>query len=101
MASRLDLQTLLEGILGSNNVYFQPPASVQIRYPAIVYEFADYSVWNANDGKYILQKAYTVTFIHKDPDNQITDAIHQLPYCDFDRRMTTDNLYHDIFTLYF
>lgn len=37
MGSRLELQSELEKILGSRNVYFQPPASVKIKYPAIVY----------------------------------------------------------------
>lgn len=37
MASRLDLQTFLEELLESKNVYFQPPESVKMKYPAIVY----------------------------------------------------------------
>ena len=41
MASRLDLQTFLEEILESRNVYFQPPESVKMKYPAIVYALDD------------------------------------------------------------
>ena len=37
MANRLDLQALLEDLLGSRNVYYQPPESVKMNYPAIVY----------------------------------------------------------------
>ena len=37
MASRLSLQTMLEEILGSRNVYYNPPASVRMEYDAIVY----------------------------------------------------------------
>ena len=36
--TRLELQSVLEQTLGSRNVYFQPPASVKMKYPAIVYE---------------------------------------------------------------
>ena len=32
MASRLKLQTMLEEILGSRNVYFNPPESVKMKY---------------------------------------------------------------------
>lgn len=35
--SRIDLQYLLENILGSRHVYFQPPETVKMNYPAIVY----------------------------------------------------------------
>ena len=41
MAPRLDLQKLLVELLGSDNVYFQPPPSVQMNYPAIVYKLDD------------------------------------------------------------
>ena len=37
MARRLELQNLLANLLGTNNVYFQPPPTVQMEYPAIVY----------------------------------------------------------------
>ena len=37
MASRPELQTKLEELLGNRNVYYQPPESVKIEYPAIVY----------------------------------------------------------------
>ena len=46
MASRLELQTKFENILGSRNVYFQPPASVQMRYPAIVYSRKNIEIRN-------------------------------------------------------
>ena len=37
MATREQLQTKLEELLKSRNVYYQPPATVRISYPAIVY----------------------------------------------------------------
>ena len=42
MANRLDLQALLEDLLGSRNVYYQPPESDKMNYPAIVYALEDY-----------------------------------------------------------
>ena len=38
MGTRIELQLKLEEILGSRHVYFQPPASIKMTYPAIVYE---------------------------------------------------------------
>lgn len=46
-------------------------------------------------------QAYTVTVIHKDPDNDIRSKIAALPYCSFDRWYANDGLNHDVYTLYF
>ena len=100
MGSRIELQVLLENILGSRNVYFQPPASVHIDYDAIVYSrknientFAKNSVYKQND-------AYEIIAIYEDPDSDLPRKLSKLPMCSFDRHYTADNLNHDVFTLY-
>lgn len=99
--SRIELQTLLEEILGSRNVYYQPPESIKLKYPAIIYYLNDIDVERADNGSYIKNKRYMITHINKDPDNEITDRLAELPMCSFDRRYAVDNLTHDVFTLYF
>lgn len=101
MKSRVDLDAVLVDILGSEFVYFQPPNGTKIKYPCIVYELSQIRKRMAENKAYTVLKSYTVTFIHKDPDSPITDKILKLPYCRFDRRFVTDNLYHDVFTLYY
>lgn len=101
MPSRLELQTLLEEILGSRNVYFQPPESVKMNYPAIVYSLDSIENSFANDGVYSSKKRYLVTVIDKDPDSPIVDKIIVLPTCRFNRHFQSDNLNHYIFILYF
>lgn len=101
MHSRIDLQKVLEGILGSRNVYFQPPASVRMSYPAIVYSRSDIENRFANNNVYKQFIAYEVTVIDKNPDSEIVAKISQLPYCSFNRHYEADNLNHDVFTLYY
>lgn len=101
MSSRLNLQTTLEGILGSRNVYFQPPASVRMQYPAIVYSRKDVEKRSANDGAYRKLSSYEVILIDKNPDSIFVDKILDLLYCSFDRHYESNNLNHDVFTLYF
>lgn len=101
MGSRLELQTLLESVLGSRNVYYQPPASVRMNYPAIVYFRSDIENDFANDLAYIQSLAYEVIVIDEDPDSNIVMRVSQLPMCRYDRHYTSDNLNHDVFTLYF
>lgn len=101
MGSRVDLQTLLENLLGSRNVYFQPPASVTLKYPAIVYSRNDILNSHANNGVYKQTTAYSVTVIDKNPDSEYVKKVSMLPMCTFDRHFAADNLNHDVFTLYF
>lgn len=101
MSSRLKLQTLLESILGSRNVYFQPPASVQMNYPAIVYGLEDIENTFANDGVYLSQRKYSITVIDEDPDSPIVGKIAALPSCRFNRHFESDNLNHDVFILHY
>lgn len=100
MSDRLNLQTELETILGSRNVYFQPPSSVRMQYPAIIYSRKDIEKRSANDGAYQKLPSYEVILIDKNPDSKFVDKILELPYCSFDRHYESDNLNHDVFTLY-
>ena len=101
MASRLELQTKLEELLESRNVYYQPPETVTLEYPAIVYSKNNIRNVHANDAVYKSDKQYTLTVIAKKPDNPVIDELLKLPYCSYDRNFKSDNLYHDVLTLYF
>ena len=99
MGNRLDLQALLEKLLGSRNVYFQPPASVKMQYPAIVYSRSRIRNTHADDSVYRQLPEYEVTVIDSDPDSDIVMKVSALPYCTYDRHYTADGLNHDVFTL--
>lgn len=101
MGTRLELQTLLEGLLGSRNVYYQPPASVCMKYPAIVYSRDDIENEHADNRVYMQTTAYQVIVIDKNPDSDYVKKVSLLPMCSFDRHYVADNLNHDAFTLYF
>lgn len=101
MASRLKLQAELEELLGSRNVYFQPPASIQMKYPAIRYSLQNIDNRYADNLTYKQAKAYELILIDPDPDSEYVDKISQLPYCRFDRFYPADNLNHYAFTIYY
>lgn len=101
MDSRLELHEILCDILGSRHVYFQPPSSVKMVYPAIVYSRNSISNDFANDLVYKQSLGYTVTVIDEDPDSDVVEKISRLPMCRFDRHFTSDNLNHDVFTIYY
>ena len=102
MASRLELHEELCNILGNRNVYFQPPASIKLNYPCIVYSVSSVNKQNANNKMYKSMNEYKVVVIDSDPDSEIPNKIiAHFPMCRFDRAYTSDNLNHSALSLYY
>ena len=98
---RLELQAILEGILGSAYVYFQPPADMDMEYPCVVYQVDSARTEFAGNRPYFFRKRYQITVIHDDPDSDIPYRIAMLETATFDRTFTANNLHHSVVTLYF
>lgn len=104
---RLELHDILCSILSCPiqgdecRAYFQPPESVKMKYPAIVYGLDDIENTFADDWVYLSHKRYSVTVIDKDPDSALIDTVAKLPTCRFERHYKSDNLNHYAFSLYF
>ena len=101
MANRLDLQSLLEELLGSRNVYYTPPESIKMQYPAIRYSKKKIESVHADDSKYLMRDCYELTVISRTPDHPVIKQLLALPYCGYDRPYVADNLYHDVLTIYY
>lgn len=106
MRNRTDLSPVFKRILASKydryKVYFQPPAGQKIEYPCIIYQKSNYSTDYADNLIYRKHTHYIVTLIGFDADNEeLIDQLLALRYCSFDRRFISDNLYHDVFDLYY
>lgn len=101
MATRLDLQSKLEELLGSRNVYYQPPENLKMEYDAIRYSKKDIWGVKANDATYARMNCYEIIVIARRPDHSVIDKLADFPYCSFDRHYVSDNLHHDVFTLYY
>lgn len=101
MHTRLELHELLCDILGTRNAYFQPSESIKMKYPAIVYSRDSLDNNHADNSVYIHSPVYQLIVIDPDPDSEIVQKISMLPRCMFDRHYTSDNLNHDVFTIYY
>ena len=97
---RVQLHRILESVLGSKNVYFQPPTGTRLQYPCIVYNLATANDAHAGNRIYRRLYRYTMTYITKDPDDPMRDKIDDLQYCAFDRFFASDNLNHFVYTIY-
>lgn len=101
MAQRVQLQTLLESIQGSESVYFQPPSNITMEYPCIVYHVSDLDSKFADNLPYLQKVQYQITVIDRDSTAETWKKVGALPLCSMDRTAVVENLNHYYFTLYF
>lgn len=99
MVPRQGIQEVLEALC--DHVYFQPPASVQIEYPAIVYERARADSKYADNKPHNVTQRYQVTLISRNPDESIFQELVSLSMCEHETSYVADNLNHDVFGIYF
>lgn len=99
MLSRLKLHSELLEILGNNNAYFQPPSSVQLKYPAIIYERINIKNGHANNSVYSQNHFYQITVVDDNPDSEIMTKMSQFPTAKFTNFNTSNNLNHWVFTI--
>lgn len=99
MGQRLQLHQLLETF--TENVYFQPPTNIQLKYPCIIYkrDFAETKF--ADDKPYNHTLRYAVTVIDPDPDSEIPGKVATMAMSLFNRFYTADELNHDVYNVYF
>lgn len=99
---RLQLHEELCEILGSRNVYFQPPGTVRMKYPCIRYTRDRGQHIKADNKTYIYRQAYQIMYIDPNPDNDIVDKlIEHFGEISYNRNYVADNLNHDVLVLYY
>lgn len=99
--SRTDFSNYLKTKTGIEHLFFQPPESVKIAYPAIIYKYNNVDNLHANNNSYLQFTSYQVILIDKNPDSEIFYILLRLPMCKFERAYTSDNLNHFVFTIYY
>lgn len=100
MSNRISLHALLVIVLGTDNVYYQPPPTIEMSYPCIVYSKVAEDTAFANDSLYNSRTRYQITFIGKDPDSPVPQRLATLKFSKFDRHYVTDGLNHDVYSVY-
>lgn len=92
---RLKLHEFLEGLPSVKKAYFQPPSSISMEYPCVVYNYDGQNNRHADGVKYLRSDRYSVTLITKDPiPEDALNALDAFDYSRFSRTYTADNLHH-------
>lgn len=99
---RIALGDELKQIIGNSRTYFEPPESVKLTYPCIVYKRSGGHTDYADNRLYRFKAKYIVSHIRKEPDGQlIEEMLGHFANSSYDRSFQVDNLYHDVYTLYY
>lgn len=98
---RLDLRDKLRDLVGSKNVYFQPPEGTRLSYPCIIYHLSGRKSKYANDDRYKNEIAYDIQIIDEDPDSLLPERLENaFTYASFSRFFVVDNLNHWAYRIY-
>lgn len=95
------LRSIVKQRCGSENVYYQPPANLRLKYPCICYKREKIRSPKADDRVYIQTFHYSVTVIDTKPDSEMIAAMSMLERAAYDRNFVSDNLYHDVFSVWY
>lgn len=97
---RLRFHTLIRNFC--DNVYYQPPSDVQLKYPCIIYNDAPPVTGYADDTKYLYDSTYEVMVIDRDPESTIGEEIDKnFSLCRVVANFTRDNLHHTSLTMHY
>ena len=103
----------LMDLLGTDKVYFQPAPDFSensepviltgIEYPCFMIKRTMAYQPKADDRTYLFRPGYDVTYINRDePDDEmIYKVVKHFKICNYQRHYVSDNLHHDLFTIYY
>ena len=96
---------VIRSVEGIENVYFQPPASITLKYPCILYEFSGQDIHYADNKRMFNWTDYSLTLVDKNPESILHKKILDLGdaenscHIKFDRFFIADNLNHWSYSL--
>ena len=104
----------LKDLLGTEEVYFQPGSDVHgdedeniiisgINYPCFIVKRTSAFQPKASDRTYLFRPRYELTYINQDePDPEIlVEVMDKFPHSTYDRHFVSDNLHHDVFSIFY
>jgi predicted site-specific integrase-resolvase len=97
---RIQLDAELRAIVG-DNVYFQPPESLKLRYPAIIYKRRPTRHTHADNINYLSHHIYEIVVVDKNPDSEIVEQMNNFRTCECVSTYAKDGLNYTVFELYY
>ena len=99
-----DVRDILYTINNTKNVYYDPPTSIQMKFPCFRFNMNNTDVKFADNFAYLRTKRWTVTYITRDVediDPVVKGMLDTFKYCSQETQFKSDNLQHVVFNLYY
>lgn len=80
------------------HLYYQPPESIKLEYPCIIYQLGSINSTYANDMPYTHGVSFEATYITRNPASPVVTELAKIPQSKFDRYFVSDNLHHYVYT---
>jgi hypothetical protein len=100
--NRLELRDVLSSIMEDSgeepHLYFQPPETIKLEYPCMVYHLKTLTSRKANDKPYHKIIGFDITYITRSPASSVPSRMLSEQYMNFDRYYTSENLHHYAYT---
>ena len=93
-----DIETAIQRE-ASRHVYYQPPETIKMAYPCIIYTLSRDDLLHADDIAYNRKKRYSVMVVDKNPDSELPDILADMFHVKMERHFTADNLHHFVYTI--
>lgn len=90
----------LAEIIGSEEVYYNPPSNIKMKYPACIVKLQSADSRYADSDPYLTAFRYQITLIQRVPDSAFIREITRIKRCKFIRSYNSDNLRHDVYEWY-
>lgn len=87
----------------TDNLYIDPPEGIKMAYPCILLERDRGDTKFADNSPYIFMQGYSLTVIHRDDEAGLAllVEVRALSRCVVNRHFVTDNLHHDVHSIFF
>lgn len=101
-ANRLALREILSKVMvdcgEEPKLYYQPPESMRLEYPCMIYHLKDMSSNYADNRPYMKLISFDITYVTRSPSSSVPVAMTDQSLMSFDRYYTADNLHHYAYT---
>lgn len=101
-ANRQELSSRLKAVMEEcgeePHLYFQPPETVKLEYPCIIYRLSTLRNVYADDIPYNTRVSYDVTYITRSPTSTVPARLMKESLFNFSRYYTAENLHHYAYT---
>lgn len=100
ISERQEFHNKLKEIYPNISIYFQPPASIKMSYPCIIYNLDNINMTRADNKIYTAQYRYALTYVSNKPDDTDYQKLFDtFEYVNLERYYRADNLNHYLITI--